>query len=110
MGKCIDICRSSETSARQLKTMNQEDVRLVKEVKVKPASKKKSGVSDNRPRTESRKSRMTGKFCARQHPFDKKNCPAWGTTCKKSGLCSLLQKIKEKGAVYGFLNPMMTNM
>lgn len=30
LSQCIDICRSSETSARQLKTMNQEDVRLVK--------------------------------------------------------------------------------
>lgn len=86
LSQCIDICRSSETSARQLKTMNQEDVRLVKEEKVNPAGKKKAGVSDNRPRTESRESRMTCKFCARQHPFAKKNCPAWGNTCKKCGL------------------------
>ena len=86
LSQCIDICRSSETSTRQLKTINQEDVRLVKEKNVKPAGKKKCGVSDNRPRTELRESRMTCKFCARQHPFAKKNCPAWGTTYKKCGL------------------------
>ncbi|CAH3149268.1 unnamed protein product [Porites lobata] len=90
LSQCIDICRSSETSARQLKTMNQEDVRLVKEEKVNPAGKKRAGVSDNRPRTESRESRMTCKFCARQHPFAKKNCPAWETLARSAASQTIL--------------------
>ena len=49
LSQCIDICRSSETSARQLKTMNQEDVRLVKEEKVNLAGKKKAGVCQRMP-------------------------------------------------------------
>ena len=68
IGQCIDICRSSETSARQLKTMNQEDVRFMKDEKGKPFWNKKTRVPE--------------KFCARQHPFAKKKCPAWGTSCK----------------------------
>ena len=31
LGQCIDICISLQTSARQLKEMNQEDVRFVKD-------------------------------------------------------------------------------
>jgi len=31
LGQCIDICGTSQTSARQLKEMNQENVRFVKE-------------------------------------------------------------------------------
>ena len=49
LSQCIDICRSSETSARQLKTMNQEDVHLVKEEKVNLAGKKKAGVCQRMP-------------------------------------------------------------
>ena len=40
LSQCIDICRSSETSARQLRAMNQEDVRYVKEEKKTPVWKK----------------------------------------------------------------------
>ena len=25
------------------------------------------------------------KFCSKHHPFTKKNCPAWGTSCKNCG-------------------------
>ena len=40
--QCIDICRSSETLARQLKAMNQEDVSYAKEKKKKPVGKNKT--------------------------------------------------------------------
>ena len=39
LGQCIDICRSSQTSARQLKEMNQEDVRFVKDNRKKKRQK-----------------------------------------------------------------------
>ena len=82
LGLCLDICRSSETSARQLKTMNQEDVRFVKEEKRKPFWNKKTRVPE-KPPSESQERKC--KFCARQHPFAKKKCPAWGTSCKNCG-------------------------
>ena len=37
------MCRSSETSARQLKAINQEDVRCVKEERKSPAGRNKTG-------------------------------------------------------------------
>ena len=46
LGQCIDICRSSQTLARQLKEMNQEDVCFVKEDKKKTVDKKKTKVPE----------------------------------------------------------------
>ena len=43
LGQCIDICRSSQTSARQLKEMNQEDVRFVKDDKRKTRQNEDKG-------------------------------------------------------------------
>lgn len=82
LGQCRDICRSSQTSARQLKEMNEEDVRFVKEDKRKTVDKKKTKVPvKNQNESQERKC----KFCSRHHPFTKKNCPAWGTSCKNCG-------------------------
>jgi len=81
LGQCIDICRSSQTLARQLKEMNQEDVRFVKEDKRKTVDKKKTKVPEKNQESQERKC----KFCSRHHPFTKKNCPAWGTFCKNCG-------------------------
>jgi len=81
VGQCTDICRSSQTSARQLKEMNQEDVRFVKEDKRKTVDKKKKVQEKNQHESQERKC----KFCSRHHPFTKKNCPAWGTSCKNCG-------------------------
>ena len=41
LGQCIDICRSSQTSARQLKEMNQEDVCFVKDDRKKQVTKRR---------------------------------------------------------------------
>ena len=82
LSQCLVIFRSSEASARQLKAMNQEDVRFVKEEKGKYSGKKKTRLPDNLP-NESQERRC--KFCGKQHIFAKKNCPAWGTTCKNCG-------------------------
>lgn len=46
LGQCIDICRSSQTSARQLKQMNQEEVRFVKDKRKKPVDKKRTKVPE----------------------------------------------------------------
>ena len=46
LGQCIDICISLQTSARQLKEMNQEDVRFVKDDRKKQEKKKKTKVPE----------------------------------------------------------------
>ena len=82
LGQCIDICRSSQTSARQLKEMNQEDVSFLKDDRNKTGDKKKpKGPEKSQNESLERKC----KFCSRYHPFNKKNCPAWGTSCKNCG-------------------------
>ena len=92
LGQCVDICRSSQTSARQLKEINQEDVRLVKDDRKKPVDKKKTKVPEkNQNESQERKC----KFCSRYHPFTKKNCPAWGTSCKNCGKLTILQCVAE---------------
>jgi len=46
LGQCIDICRSSQTSIRQLKQMNQEEVRFVKDNRKKPVDKMRTKVPE----------------------------------------------------------------
>ena len=82
LGQCIDICRSSQTSARQLKEMNQEDVRFVKEDRKKPVDKKKTKVPE---KSQNESPERKCKFCSRYHIFTKKNCPAWGSSFKNCG-------------------------
>ncbi|XP_022777842.1 uncharacterized protein LOC111319309 [Stylophora pistillata] len=82
LGQCIDICRSLQTSARQLKEMNQEDVRLVKDNKKKTVDKRNAKVPE---KSQNEPHERKCKFCSRYHPFTKKNFPAWGTSCKNCG-------------------------
>ena len=82
LGQCIDICRSSQTSARQLKEMNQEDVRFAKDDRKKTGDNKETKVPD---KSQNESQERICKFCFRYHPFAKKSCPAWGTSCKNCG-------------------------
>ena len=97
-GQCIDICRSTETSTRQLLVMIQEDVRFLKEEKEKQLNRKRKRVSE-KPSNETRERKC--KFCARQHTFAKKNCPAWRTSCKNCGklnnFAACCQESRKKG-------------
>ncbi|XP_022789002.1 uncharacterized protein LOC111328763 [Stylophora pistillata] len=82
LGQCIDICRSSQTPSRQLKEMNQEDVRLVRDNKKKTVDKRNAKVPE---KSQNEPHERKCKFCSRYHPFTKKNCPAWGTSCNNCG-------------------------
>lgn len=85
LGQCIDICRSSPTSTRQLKERNQGNVCFVMEDKRKIVDKKKTRVPEKNP-DESREPKC--KFCSRHQPFSKKNYPAWRTFCGKHSAAS----------------------
>ena len=74
--------RHLQTSAKQLKEMNQEDVHFVKEDRKKAVDKKKTNVSE---KSQNESPECKCKFCSRYHPFTKKNCPAWGSSCKNCG-------------------------
>ena len=79
ISQCIHMCRSSETSAIQLKAINQEDVRCGKEEKKSPAGRNKTG-PPAKPISDSSGKRMVCTFCARQHPFSKKKTVLHGQT------------------------------
>ena len=91
LNKCIDICRSSETSASQMKcisgTKTSEDVNRVKENR-EPGSRPPNSKRKNSKNDKSRKSCL---FCGGTHPFEKGKCRQCGgrnhfaSKCKKSG-------------------------
>jgi len=84
----IDLCKSSEATNVQLKTISgaqNEDVHRVKD-KHPPSRRRDSDRSKNhREREPETKSRRTCKFCGRAHRFEKGKCPAWGAKCTKCG-------------------------
>ena len=54
LGQCIDSCISLQTSASQLKEMNQEDVRFVKDDRKKTRRKKEEKGSREKPKRVTR--------------------------------------------------------
>ena len=78
LNKCIDICRSSETSASQMKiisgTKTSEDVNRVKEKREK--SRHQSGKTKPDKDDKYDRSRKSCLFCGGIHPFKKGKCPA----------------------------------
>ena len=88
LNKCIHICRSSETSASQMKiisgTKTSEDVNRVKENR-EPGSRPPKGKWKNGKNDKNDKSRKSCLFCGGTHPFEKGKCPAWGHKCRQCG-------------------------
>ena len=86
--KCIDLCKSSEATNAQLKTISgaqsgqTEDVHSVKDKHQKRRDDRSKKIREREPETKSRK---TCKFCGRAHRFEKGKCPAWGAKCTKCG-------------------------
>ena len=79
--KCIDICRTYENTASQLKVIagNAEDVHRVERTPVRPM---RHGPAPRNAKQTFRP-RIDCKFCGRQHERKKESCPAWGQVCKK---------------------------
>lgn len=94
LGQCVDICRSSQTSARQLKEMNQEDVRFVKEDKRKTVDKKKTKVPvKNQNESQERKC----KFLFKAPSFHEEELPCMGNILQElwqaKPFCGVLPRI-----------------
>ena len=98
--RCIDICKSSEASNTQIRSLGQfvkEEVRRVKDYN-KPARTKPSANSKNQKQTwevhrkldrkspdKKAPSRRICRFCGGTHRFGREQCPAWGVTCTSCG-------------------------
>ena len=79
--KCIDICRTYENTASQLKVIsgNAEDVHRVERKPVRPM---RHGPAPRNARQTFRPC-IDCKFCGRNHKRKTESCPAWGQVCKK---------------------------
>ena len=81
LSKCIDICRASETSEKQLRVIDSDE--KVHKIRDKNASHKKPPTKAYRnPKVIDTKTPRKCKFCARSHIFKKELCPAWGKSCQ----------------------------
>ena len=94
----IDICRGSEATTHQLKSLgcdkDKETISRIIPQKKKPAS---SGRRQSEPKTQKNdgpgdsaqygasarrnKPMINCKFCGQSHILDRRICPAWGKTC-----------------------------
>ena len=105
----IDICRSSECTARQIKDMGQqyEDVHSVG----KRSQGNRWKLRQRAPTEEGRPPRLpttiTCKFCGKKHEWKKEVCPAWGKRCTKcnrlnhfAGLCNYRQRVNKVDQEY----------
>lgn len=66
LDKLKQTCKVKETTGQQLKTLIPEEKEVNKI-------------------TDSREEKKRCKFCAKEHPFKKELCPAWGKTCSNCG-------------------------
>ncbi|KAK3723357.1 hypothetical protein QZH41_002823 [Actinostola sp. cb2023] len=83
--KCIDICRSAETAAAQLKvisgTTTSSDVHKVRfENPNKRPWRQKYERNDRNAESEKI---IKCKFCGGEHLASREKCPAWGEKCRK---------------------------
>ncbi|XP_060076924.1 uncharacterized protein K02A2.6-like [Ylistrum balloti] len=78
LNTCIDVCRASEKTSKQLREITQEEVHVVRKHQTK-------GQRQNEKSFSKSKSKIECKFCGRIHAHKKEACPAWGQTCHKCG-------------------------
>ena len=82
LNKCLDICKSFETSTSQLKVLAGKEVNKVERKPSRPANKphsQKFKTQGAKPRPD----QVLCKFCAQTHTPKKELCPAWGKECNK---------------------------
>ena len=90
LSKCIDICRASETTNQQLRSMSQTDevhvIRMKgdgKKCKENQRSKTKRLTAERKQLEQNNRSVSKCKFCGKAHRQIKEECPAWGKKCLK---------------------------
>ncbi len=87
LDKCVQICRATELSKEQLKTL--ETPSTVHAVRSKqpshPSSSQKKGKNRRNPSKQSTQTAamIDCKFCGKTHEMKRSQCPAYGQTCRK---------------------------
>lgn len=91
LNKCIDICRASETTSKQLKEMSQaEEVSAIStgNPKWKTDPRNRSGwetAKGHLPTPSKQPGQIKCKFCHKTHARKKELCPAWQQKCGNCG-------------------------
>lgn len=89
--KCVQICRATELSRENSKTI---EGKAVEEIHV---------LTHKTPKNDKQKADITCKFCGKAHERDKRKCPAYGETCRKCGkanhFAALCKSKRERGKV-----------
>ena len=78
--ECIDICRTHESTAQQLKTMSQQEVNTVQAKPVRHESTRM-----RKPQVTAKGKEIQCMFCGKRHVRDRNKCPAWGKECTACG-------------------------
>lgn len=80
--QCIDICRSDEATATQLKAISGDDsmhkIRDWRRTGKKDKHPSRDGKNDRNVPLKPGKSHKKCLFCGGEHPLNKEKCPAWG--------------------------------
>jgi len=89
LSKCIDICRSAETTNTQLRVISDSKLEEIHSMSSKGKSRENSVRRQNYDKHDknvhTQRSTNKCKFCAGSHPLQKEKCPAWGQTCRNCG-------------------------
>ena len=88
--KALDICRSSETTSKQLKDMSG--------INEKSADYEISALKQQYRRREPPipQGNRRCKFCGENHEWDKTSCPAYGKSCRNCGIQNHFAKVCQK--------------
>ena len=111
---CIDICRASETTNQQLRSMSQtDDIHAVrskrdgKKDKENQRGRTKGLTQEGKQLEQKQQSILKCKYCGKSHRRIKEECPAWGKkclTCNKSNHFASQCRSKQgpvKGKIHG---------
>ena len=93
VGKALDICRSSETTSKQLRNMTVfTDESAEHEIKVI----RQQRYGNRRRESFKPREKRRCKFCGETHEFDKNSCPAYGKSCNNCGIRNHFSKVCQK--------------
>ena len=83
--KCLEICRASEVSLKQLQEVKQIADSSASVSQIAKKQKPSRNVGQQKSGHRQQRSEVKCKYCNREHAKKKESCPAYGKTCSKCG-------------------------
>ena len=105
LNKCIDICRSAESTASQLKAIvNPAEIHKISSRRKPQTSVKRQNPPKNswkQKNADFKPQRKSCQFCGGEHSPRKEECPAWGQKCLGCGGRNHFRKVCRKNKPRG---------